>query len=123
MGKREVSMERRRHPRYKMLDVAAVVGDRRLGHVLDMSMGGIAFSYIQMQAHEDEGIELGIIFGRDGKYLEKLPAEVVDDCVLSHGPPHHPVVIRRRSMRFRDLTSEQRQLLAEFISQHSQGHC
>ncbi len=124
MEQQRIAMrERRRHPRYKMADVAAVVGERRLGHVLDMSMGGLAFSYIQMQARPEEEIELGIIFGQDGKYLDKLPVETVSDCVMSHGPPSHPVVIRRRSVRFGELTPEQRQNLAEFISHHSRGHC
>jgi len=121
MEEREVVSERRRHKRYKMLDVAAVVGDRRLGHILDMSEGGLSFSYIQMQADEDEKIDLGIIFGGNGLYLEKIPAEIICDSVLSHGPPYHPVVVRRRSMKFVDVTDEQRGKLTDFIKRHANG--
>ncbi len=123
MADTALSKERRRHPRYKMLEVAAVVGERRLAHILDMSIGGVAFSYIQMRIEDDESIDLGIIFGPDGRYLQKLPAEIVSDTVLSHGPPHHPVIIRRRSMRFTDLSGEQKEQLAEFISRHTNCGC
>ncbi|MEW6429149.1 MAG: PilZ domain-containing protein [Thermodesulfobacteriota bacterium] len=113
--------DRRQTPRYKMIDVAAVVGERRLGHVLDMSVGGMAFSYLQMQREDLEEIELGIIFGQNGQYLDKLPVEIISDSILSHGPVHHPVVVRRRSLRFVDLDDEQMEKLREFIRAHAKG--
>ena len=114
-------VERRRHKRYKVLDVTAVVGARRVGHILDMSLGGLAFSYIEYKDLSSEEMELGIVFGKNGKYLDKLPAKIVSDSVLSHGPQAHPIVIRRCSLEFLQLSEDQIRNLQDFIKIHSNG--
>lgn len=114
-------VERRRHKRHKVQDVSAVVGARRVGHMLDMSMGGLSFSYIEYNDLPNEKLELGIVFGKNGRYLEKLPARIVSDNILSHGPQAHPVVIRRCSMQFLAFNEEQEAKLKEFIDAHSCG--
>ena len=115
-------VERRRHKRHKVQDVSAVVGARRVGHILDMSLGGLSFSYIEYKDLPNQELELGIVFGKNGRYLEKLPARVVSDSVLSHGPQTHPVVIRRCSMQFLPYNDAQFQNLKAFINDHSCGY-
>lgn len=114
-------VERRSHKRHKVLDVSAVVGARRVGHILDMSLGGLSFSYIEYKELPSEKLELGIVFGKNGRYLEKLPARIVSDHVFSHGPEAHPVVIRRCSMQFLSFDEAQLLDLTAFIDDHSKG--
>lgn len=112
-------IERRRYKRHKVQDVSVVVGTRRVGHILEMSMGGLAFSYVEYKDLNFGKPEPGIIFGKNGRYLEKLPVKIVSDSVLSRGPTTHPVVIRRCSLQFLPLSEEQHLNLEAFIRAHS----
>lgn len=113
--------ERRSHKRHKVMDVSVVVGKRRVGHIIDMGLGGLSFSYIEYKDLPNEKLELGIVFGKNGRYLEKLPSKIVSDSVLSHGPTAHPVVIRRCSVQFLPFDEGQLQNLKAFIQAHSQN--
>ena len=114
--------ERRRHPRYKVVDVSVVVGDRRLGQILDMSLGGLSFSYVSVGRQEEKDeVDLGIVFGPNGHYLDKLPTRFVSESILSKGAPANGIVVRRRSMQFVALSDEQREKLYRFIKNHTIG--
>jgi len=117
----DLTVERRLHARYKVIDVSAVVGERKLGQIIDMSLGGLSFRYIDNGPEERGKIDLGILFGTNGHYLEKLPTEVVSDSILSQASPSHPMVIRKRSLKFLDLTDKQREQLDNFIKVHAAG--
>jgi hypothetical protein len=119
MSYADLAVERRLHARYKVIDVSAVVGERKLGQIIDMSLGGLSFRYIENGPEEGGRIDLGILFGTNGHYLEKLPTEVVSDTVLSQGSPSHPMAIRKRSLKFLNLTDKQREQLASFIKVHA----
>ena len=114
--------ERRRYPRYKVIDVSVVVGERRLGHIMDMSLGGLSFSYISLGRRDAGPVDLGIVFGPDGHYLDKLPCRMISEAVLSKEKPLSPIVIHRRSLEFIDLSGEQKEKLSRFIKAHSNGH-
>lgn len=113
--------ERRKHPRYKVYDVSVVVGDRRLGQIMDMSLGGLSFSYISLGQQDEGPADLGIVFGPNGHYLDKLPTRLVSESVLSRGASSNPVVVHRRSLQFVGLSAEQQEKLARFIKTHAKG--
>ena len=118
----QIVAEQRRHPRYKVSEVSVVVGDRRLGHIMDMSLGGLSFSYISLGLQDQSPVELGIVFGPDGHYLEKLPSRFVSESILSTGASSNPVVVQRRCMQFVGLSREQEERLARFIKVHANGN-
>lgn len=111
--------ERRRHERFRTTDVSGVLSQRRLANVLDMSEGGVSFSYIDNGGFDSQPVELGIVFGSGGEYLEKLPFRTVSDVVFSEEDSAHPVVIRRRSIEFVGLNEKQRHRLVSFIKRHA----
>jgi len=111
--------ERRRHPRYEVADVAAVVGQRRLGQIVEMSLGGLSFTYVSMSPRDEGPVDLGIVFGPNGHYLEKLPTRLVSESVLSRSASPHPIFVYRRSLEFVGLSEEQKERLSRFIRTHA----
>ena len=81
-----------------------------LFHIVDISCGGLAFRYLGDSELDDLPGELEILF--DDKFtLGKLPVQPVSDCAIDYGY----IPMRRRSMKFTELTPWQRAELDHFL--------
>jgi hypothetical protein len=85
-----------------------------LFHIVDISCGGLAFRYLGDSELNDLPAELDILF--DDKFtLGKLPVQPVSDCSIDCGY----IPMRRRSMRFTELTPWQKAELDHFLTNYT----
>ena len=110
--------ERRTQKRYKAKERAlvAVSGKALPFHIIDISLGGLAFRYMGKEKLTDDITELTIFYGTK-IYLENVPAELIADCQLKDGY----IPMRRLGIKYQTLTSKQKSQLESFIRDHTTG--
>jgi hypothetical protein len=112
MSKRK---EQRRHKRFKAPQGAfAGLGPdfNKVGQIIDISMGGLAFRYIG-KAKPANRSHLDIIMIEPDFYLGNVPCVTVSDFPLDGGISFNAT--RRSSVRFGKLTPYQKVLLGQFV--------
>lgn len=91
----------------------------KLGRVMDISEGGIEIRYFEEDAWPDDFSVLSIRVANDRAIrLENIPVTTVDDLKVADSPAA-VTEKRRRSLRFGNLSEDQRQQLEDFIKQHT----
>jgi hypothetical protein len=116
-------VERRKHTRFHVRDGAfAVLGpySSKIGQIIDMSIGGLAFSYIAGEERSNRSYELGILLAENSFYLTKIPFETIWDKE-TRGVPFSSVPMRRCGVQFGELTQNQASQLQYFIQNHTGG--
>ena len=84
------------------------------GKVIDISMGGILFNYVDKEYLQGSPPERGILFGYNDHYMDEIPFETVSDIVISKSPNSKPIIKQRRVI-FGDLSAGQIMQLERFI--------
>ena len=114
MGLKDDERERRKHERFACKKCAVTV-DFKACPILNISMGGFAFTYSNLEDWQEDKIEKAILFG-DNICLEKISFQTVCDYLLTEDTP---VLFeaRVRGVRFNTLTADQKLSLQSFISQ------
>jgi hypothetical protein len=115
-GRRQI--ERRKHRRVQVQDIAFAVlrdPDRQLGQIMDISMGGLSYNYIVGSGNVDSALELDILLAYKGLYMEKIQFEPVSDFQIANKSPFTPITMRRRGIKFGELTPKQTSMLKNFI--------
>ncbi len=122
--------ERRRDQRFAVKERAIAVlqvGSRftKLGRIVDVSRGGLAFDYVPMDVvapetmvHEDEvgPVVLSILSEEGVMAMRDVFIQTVSDRpLISQMPAFASVATRRCGVRFRDLSMAQRSQLDEFL--------
>ena len=102
--------ERRKHERYKAKSGTCTV-EPKAGEIIDISMGGLAFSYVDRGDWTDESLDTGMLFGEEDLCLEDLPLKIISDCAINSGLS----IIRRCGVKFEELTPKQLSQLEYFI--------
>jgi hypothetical protein len=122
MGER---VEQRAHERFEAQPgVLAVLGpnSRKMGQVLDISKGGLAFNYKNGIKEPEEVYELSILLD-DSNGLNHRPfkfnAAVVSDKKVANDVQFSNATIRRCGVQFLDLTYYQQTWLDECIRNHT----
>ncbi len=118
--------EQRRHERYPAKEggVASlrIGSDVRLGTIVDVSRGGLAFRYIDETSHQGErNVALDILYGQDGFLLEKIPARVVNDFETVNEFSFNLLPVRRCSLSFGELTAQQEEQLEYLLANYTPG--
>lgn len=85
-----------------------------VGRVLDISMGGVSFSYIADNHPPEELPKEGILFTHNGQHIQGIPFEIMGDDVYSRFFSSEYFVKERR-VRFGELTVAQVRQLESFI--------
>ena len=119
-------VERRKHKRYMAPHGAFAVlavecHFAKLGQIIDVSRGGLSFSYAGTEEWIGESLELGILFAEQKFRLDNVPFKTVSDFEMVGETPASDVVIRRRGVRFGGLTYEQKFELEQFIRRDTLG--
>jgi hypothetical protein len=121
---REEKIERRKYTRFRAKDGAfiEVRSHRgRLGEVIDIGKGGLAFRYIDIGDRPKGSFELDILLKETGFRLEKVPVETISDLKTSKYFPYSSTKTRRQGVRFGELTPNQLSKLEDFIKNHTTG--
>ncbi len=122
--------ERRKHKRFqsKTKTFAAFFGpdsNRKIGEIINMSTGGIAFRYLNYEKQpygiisSDTPVELDIFWNGDGYSMGTVPVKTISDSVLSELSPLSCIAMRHCRMKFTELTRYQEMQLEHFIEKHS----
>lgn len=85
-----------------------------VGRVLDISMGGVSFSYIADNPPPAELPGEGILFTHNGQHVQGVPFEILADDVCSRFLSSD-YFVRERRIRFGELSEVQVRQLESFI--------
>ena len=113
----EVQKERRRDKRYRVKDgTYAVLGApaNKLGQIVDISMSGMAFTYLADNDPIGTAEALDIL-ANQGICVEKIPYTTVTDVVVPNETPFSTIIMRRHCIKFNELTTETKTKIQELI--------
>lgn len=83
--------------------------------IVDISKGGMAVHYTLFETGPAKNLYLDLFQSSENFYLQHLPAEIVDDVQRTDGVPGGFIQVKRLSLRFGELTNNQRTQLNYFI--------
>ncbi len=110
---RKRTVERRKSKRYKAVEGAyAAISPRsnKLGQIIDISMGGLTFKYIDTKgedANKQSPSEESIFLSSMGFYVGDLPFKTVSDNEVTNTPSLSAMKVRERHVQFTDLSFKQ----------------
>lgn len=114
-------VERRKHERFKIsigVFVAFKPHDTRLGEIIDISMGGLAFRYLATKEPSNGSSKLRIFLTEGDSYVNEVLFETITDFG-TYEIPFTSLTMRRSGVRFGNLTQEQMSQLKYFIHNHT----
>lgn len=116
-------VERRKHKRFNVQAGAfAVLGSHsaKIGQVIDVSKGGLAFSYLAGEEPSNQPFELGILFGEESFHLTQIPFKTISDQEAKE-VPFSSLALRRCGVQFGEMTKSQVDQLEHFIQNYTIG--
>ena len=94
----------------------------KLGRLLDISRGGLAFKYIGPKEESRGPTHLDLFTGDNGFYLSRLPCKAVYDTSLLKKETSFPRLEPRRcALEFGDATEAQLRQLELYLANHVAG--
>lgn len=110
---RKRTVERRKHKRYKAVEgayAAVSPNSHKLGQIIDISMSGLAFKYIDTSNDsptEKNMPEETIFLSSMGYYVGDLPFKTISDYEVTNAPSFSSMKVRKRHVQFTDLSFKQ----------------
>ncbi len=110
---RKRTIERRKNKRYKAVEGAYAAispNSHKLGQIIDVSMGGLSFKYIDTSGEQPENNRLPeetIFLSSMGYYVGDLPFKTVSDYEVTNAPSFSSMKVRKRHVKFSDLSFKQ----------------
>ena len=109
---RKRTIERRKNKRYKAVEGAYAAispNSHKLGQIIDMSMGGLSFKYIDTSYGEEskEKSETAVFLSSMGYYVGDLPFQTISDYEVTNVPSFSSMKVRKRHVKFTDLSFKQ----------------
>jgi hypothetical protein len=120
-----MAIERRNYVRFFAHDnafAALRVGFKKVGKIHDISIKGLAFSYLRETTESDfdgHNLQVDIFFSGNGFYLSHLPCRIVYDFVDSSSDKGFFVKMSRCGLYFGELNENQLDKLNFFIKNHT----
>lgn len=102
--------ERRKHERFNVKS-GTFKSKSKSGDIVDISMGGLSFSYVDDNEWSDESFERGMLLGEKDLCLEDIPMKIISDCAINSGFS----ITRRCGVKFEKLTPKQLAQLEYYI--------
>ncbi len=113
MAGRKRTIERRKNRRFKAVEgayAAVSPNSHKLGQILDISMGGLAFKYIDTsngESKKEQSPEETIFLSSMGYYVGDLPFKTISDYEVTNAPSFSSMKVRKRHVQFSDLSFKQ----------------
>ena len=110
---RKRTIERRKNKRYKAVEGAYAAispNSHKLGQIIDLSVGGLAFKYIDTsneETEEKQTSEETIFLSSMGYYVGDLPFKTIADYEITNAPSFSSMKVRKRHVQFTDLNFKQ----------------
>jgi len=121
--------EKRKYIRFQAQDnIYAALGTHysKVGKLKDISVGGLAFEYIEnTEACEPDSSKVAIFHSENGFYLPDLACRIICDspiCVMNKKSIFKPLyLIKRCAVEFLIITPLQREKLEYFLTHYTCG--
>lgn len=113
MVDRKRTLERRRNKRFQAVEGAYAAispNSQILGQIIDISMGGICFKYIDSSDEDKDEHpqrEESIFLSSMGYYVGDLPFRTVSDYQVVNAPSFSSMKVRKKHVQFIDLSFKQ----------------
>ena len=115
--------ERRKYPRYRVQSNVLVVVSTDytiMGPVIDVSEGGLAFSYIDQDIQDLKMFTLCLVIPDTGIILDSVPVSIVSDLELNNGEENELSILTRRcGVQFHNLSEAHLSQLDHLIQHHT----
>lgn len=121
MVERGTIVDKREYDRYRVQSDVSVMlrnGSVEVGQLLDISVDGLALSYISGDK-KIEGWFQVYIYSRDQFFLINLPFRVISDSLIDDSSLFRTIIKKRCGGQFGELTDQQRSHLDHFIAHHT----
>ncbi len=122
MTEEKVFTERRVHRRYKAQDgsfAAVKNGSMKLGPIKDISNGGLAFTYMEVEDQMPESFLVDVFFSGEGFYLKDVPSNKISDLYVYADSPISSLVLKKIGVQFKELKLDQQKQLDNFIRDYT----
>jgi len=111
--------ERRCDPRYRVKDDALVFLGKDTGTILDISKGGLSVHFAAFEQQKFFPTHLDIFFAHSRFYLPNLPVSLVGEAQTLTNSIFSSLRVKRLSMKFGSLSSEQQARIDDFITHNT----
>ena len=117
--------EQRTHERYRVKEGAYTVIKKHqdtkltIGHILDISNGGLAFKYMENGEPIKGDHKLDIYIMGQGIQLKNISFKIVSDLKLENSFPFSSILMRRGSIQFQKLDDNHKNELVNFIQKYT----
>ncbi len=91
----------------------------KMGQIVNISKGGLAFCYIDSEIEAGKSSELDILFAQKGFHLKKVMFKTAADYKAESEFPFSSIVMRQRSVQFREMRPYQISRLDYFIKNYT----
>lgn len=98
---------------------AVITAPRKLGQILDISRGGLAFTYIGEEEGPQKNAELDIFLSGIGFNSKNIPYKTISDFEIESKVEFSSVKMRRCGVKFRQLHLEQISQIEDFLQNHT----
>jgi hypothetical protein len=122
-----VTIERRKYVRFLVEDMAFAairIGFKKVGKINDISIRGLAFSYLSQTNEADtdrHSPKVDIFLSGNGFHLSNVPCRIVYDTPDVESYKGSFVKMSRCGLHFGELIESQSELLEIFIKNHTTG--
>lgn len=106
---RDLQSERRKSKRFPAPEMAFVMvrnGSSSVGHVIDVSKGGMAFKYLSERALHGETLEVDVLLSEYGFLWRRIPHRTILDIEILPEVPFSTIRVRRRAIAFEGFTQD-----------------
>jgi len=110
MANKKRTVERRKNKRYRAKEGAyAAISphSRKLGQIIDISLGGLSFKYIDNNDEREDEPERSIFLSSLGYYVGELPFKTIEDYEIKNVPSFSSMKLRKRRVKFAELSFKQ----------------
>jgi hypothetical protein len=95
--------------------------DGRLGQIIDICKGGLAFLYVANGVQPGRSFQLDIFLANHGFHLDEVSFRTVSDFEVSKQGPPNSVIMRRCGVQFDELNQDHLSRLEYFIENYALG--
>ena len=79
----------------------------KMGEIIDISRGGLSFSYIENKTTLDQCNEMDILFVDEDFHISRMPIVPVKDSEFNPDAPFNALTMKRLEVRFKGLDNRQ----------------
>ncbi len=118
------STERRKSPRYQVVDGAFIhlgAQSRTLAQIIEISRSGLSFLHISGEDPLEGPSEATIILSDHSFYFDKIPCEIISDLPIPTELDLGCRAMMRGSIAFGELAPDHKSQLEYFIRNHTTG--